>query len=124
MREKGKTMNDYIERDVAIDAFCSLADALNSAKGEHPYTLLEKTVISGKISGIYLCRGIIRTTKSADVEPVRHGRWMKTGAYPHRVYCSVCSGTYAQAHWEVWKDGSLARAYCPNCGAKMDGEDE
>ena len=65
----------------------------------------------------------INDIPSADVAPVRHGKWMKTGAYPHRVYCSVCSRTYAQAHWEVWKDGSLARAYCPNCGAKMDGGD-
>lgn len=25
-------------------------------------------------------------------------------------------------HWQIWEDGSLARAYCPNCGAKMKEE--
>ena len=55
------------------------------------------------------------------IDPVRHGRWLYTEAWPHRVYCSSCYKTYAQKQWEVWEDGSLPRAYCPNCGAKMDG---
>lgn len=55
------------------------------------------------------------------IDPVRHGRWLYTEAWPHRVYCSECYKTYAQKQWEVWEDGSLPRAYCPNCGAKMDG---
>ena len=96
-------MSDYIKRN----------DALGLA-----YNISEK---GGSANNVYFG---LKQLKVADVAPVRHGRWMKTGAYPHRVYCSVCSKTYAQAHWEVWKDGSLARAYCPNCGARMDGEDE
>jgi DNA-directed RNA polymerase subunit RPC12/RpoP len=59
---------------------------------------------------------------AADVVPVRHGRWQITDAYPHNVYCSECHKRFAQTHWAVWEDGSLPRAYCPNCGAKMDGE--
>lgn len=58
---------------------------------------------------------------SADVAPVQHGRWQTTGAYPHNVYCSECHKRFAQTHWAVWEDGSLPRAYCPNCGATMDG---
>lgn len=49
------------------------------------------------------------------------GKWVITDAYPHKVYCSVCYKTFADSKWEVWKDGSLPRAYCPNCGAKMGG---
>ena len=60
---------------------------------------------------------------SADVVPVRHGKWEITDAYPHNVYCSECHKRFAQTHWEVWEDGSLPRNYCPNCGAKMDGEE-
>ena len=59
---------------------------------------------------------------AADVAPVRHGRWQITDAYPHNVYCSECHKRFAQTHWAVWEDGSLPRAHCPNCGAKMDGE--
>lgn len=61
---------------------------------------------------------------AADVAPVRHGRWQITDAYPHNVYCSECHKRFAQTHWAVWEDGSLPRAYCPNCMAKMDLEGE
>lgn len=57
---------------------------------------------------------------AADVAPVRHGRWQITDPYPHNVYCSECHKRFAQTHWAVWEDGSLPRAYCPNCGAKME----
>ena len=57
---------------------------------------------------------------TVDTEPVRHGHWCVTQAYPHTVYCSECFKRFAQAHWAVWEDGSLPRNYCPHCGAKMD----
>ena len=65
----------------------------------------------------------LKRLPSADVVPVRHGKWEITDAYPHNVYCSECHKKFAQTHWEVWEDGSLPRNYCPNCGAKMDGEE-
>ena len=53
-------------------------------------------------------------------EPMRiKGHWNITDAYPHNVHCSVCYKKFAQTHWEVWKDGSLPRNFCPNCGADM-----
>lgn len=64
----------------------------------------------------------VKAIPAADVVPVRHGKWEITDAYPHNVHCSVCHKRFAQTHWEVWEDGSLPRDYCPNCGAKMDGE--
>ena len=45
---------------------------------------------------------------AADVEPVRHGRWVDFTNAACR--CSVC-GAILAAH----------SYYCPNCGAKMDG---
>lgn len=60
--------------------------------------------------------------KELGYEPVRHGHWCVTQAYPHTIYCSECFQRFAQAHWAVWEDGSLPRDYCPHCGAKMDGE--
>ena len=65
------------------------------------------------------------------IDPVKHGKWLRTDGYPHHIYCSECFGTYIpNDEWEIWKsDGEfsyrLPRDYCPNCGAKMDkGEDE
>ena len=56
--------------------------------------------------------------KLADVQPVAHGRWKlgKNGndfiGYP--VYkCSVCG---------YWNEDVYGFLYCPNCGARMDGE--
>ena len=50
---------------------------------------------------------------SADVAPVVHGKWgdsiAKYGILRHK--CSVCN-----------KYSHMAYNYCPNCGAKMDGE--
>ena len=47
-----------------------------------------------------------------DVAPVRHGRWEKNDDYT----CSLCG------YRMVIGDG--AYNYCPNCGAKMDGEEK
>lgn len=65
---------------------------------------------------------VLDITPTADVAPIKHGYWQITDAYPHNVYCSECHTKYAQTHWGVWEDGSLPRRFCPNCGARMDGD--
>lgn len=55
---------------------------------------------------------------AADVAPVRHGRWEKqSGLYS----CSECGKT---CPYDVQADviEYWACNYCPNCGAKMDGD--
>lgn len=59
---------------------------------------------------------------SADVAPVKHGRWERDewGSYLRR--CSVCKKS------PIYKDerGKSVAVYagvCINCGAKMDGDD-
>lgn len=59
---------------------------------------------------------------AADVAEVRHGRWVdKTNisrsAVEQRVDCSVCGQIF-------WTTAVLSFNYCPNCGARMDKEDE
>ena len=48
---------------------------------------------------------------AADVAEVRHGRWEFIGGYGYQYRCSVCV-TCAERKTK----------FCPNCGAKMDGE--
>lgn len=69
-----------------------------------------------EISGTPLCElvDIMCAIHAADVAEVVHGRWLinSDGYYP---YCSECK--------EEPKNGIMTH-YCPNCGAKMDKEDE
>ena len=60
----------------------------------------------------------IARTPTADVQKVRHGRWISNelGGYKLAYYCSECG----------WVDGypfNDRHKYCPNCGAKMDGKE-
>jgi len=50
----------------------------------------------------------IKNVPSADVAPVRHGHWIKE--YGH-YKCLLCNGL-----------DDFADDYCPNCGARMDGD--
>lgn len=65
------------------------------------------------------CPRYCEVIKEAINEARPKGEWKITDSYPHKVYCDKCFKTYAQANWEVWKDGTLARDFCPNCGASM-----
>ena len=56
----------------------------------------------------------IKGMKSADVAPVRHGRWVTHSDRPDSLICSVC-----KCGFDMWKHDP--HNYCPNCGAKMDG---
>lgn len=56
---------------------------------------------------------LINYIPAADVQPVKHGRWM----YP--FYCSECGFT-------PYYSSDLTYNYCPNCGSKnrMEGDSE
>ena len=55
---------------------------------------------------------------SADVAPVRHGRWIEQEKYTFGVMydCSIC-GDRILDNGHSWN-------YCPNCGARMDGDSD
>ena len=61
--------------------------------------------------------GMIYEMPSADVAPVRHGRWLDGK-------CTVCGweepdvGTWDGYDAEAW----IETPYCPHCGALMDGD--
>ena len=64
-------------------------------------------------------RKALQMTPTADVQEVRHGRWISNdlGGYKWAYYCSECG----------WVDGypfNDRHKYCPNCGAKMDEKRE
>ena len=54
----------------------------------------------------------------ADVEPVRHGRWEVLEHYIDGGTAQRC----ALCKKRMFFHRTTPKKYCPNCGAKMDGE--
>ena len=89
-------MSEYIERE-------ALLEAIHKKYGEDLCFVPVAGYISMMVEDFY----------AADVVEVKHGRWQFGG--DGLVACSVCEETYDNRQL-------LPRNYCPNCGAKMDGD--
>jgi hypothetical protein len=69
----------------------------------------------------------LESQKAADVEPVVRGEWLNFVGDYVTAECSVCGECYDPSdyndkeHFDMFKQ---LYKYCPNCGAKMDGEKE
>ena len=66
----------------------------------------------------------VECAAAADVAPVVHGEWKLLDECSNAgVYCSIChKAVYRESAW--YKNVHIKSKYCPNCGAKMDKEDE
>ncbi len=88
---------------------------------------LESELFRDGIAGIFLnyprrtkftigeIRGMLKNERiapTADVVEVRHGEWKKVSEKYPRYVCTCCNHLYNNKEY----------GYCPNCGAKMDGE--
>lgn len=78
-------------------------------------------VFEGCDCGEYeVAENTILEAPTIDAVPVVHGWWINRtenirGLYNYRYDCSVCQHIF-------WYGGIETFNYCPNCGAKMDGE--
>ena len=78
----------------------------------------KKAPLSDYCAGMKNVIGIVKNQDSVD--PVKHGHWeIYEGQSNTRVACSECEHP-VNYFWDDWKSAN----YCPNCGAKMDGEAE
>lgn len=98
-------MDEYIEKNKAIKELYEVYDhEFPTASGgfdEYARMIVPNT---------------IKNMPAADVAPVRHGRWIEQEKYAFGVMydCSICDNRIL--------DNGHSWNYCPNCGAKMDGE--
>lgn len=102
--------NDYIPRSDAMKAILgvSIYDAIEELEGAR--TIAENTWADGLYDAYKI---VEEEVDAADVEPVRHGRWVSKEGIYGVVYCSICD-------FELKIDNTLR---CPNCGAKMGKEE-
>ena len=106
-------MNDLISRTEALDAI----DGIKGVPGS-----MEQLAMKA------LCWAAVKTIPhTVEVVPVVHGRWIKmTGMMPpeyHGHYeCSECKWHMKGLRNSWTREEELH--YCPNCGAKMENNNE
>lgn len=93
--------DDYIKRSDALEHFG------NYLLG---YSIQKDDVIRG-----------VKELPAADVEPVKHGRWIEQDSWGDTYYtCSICGGDFVTLDGESPEENEFY--FCPMCGAKMDAE--
>jgi hypothetical protein len=97
-------MDEYISREEVVEEIKSRISTAENAWE------------SGYNTAMAEIREWIKRIPSADVQPVKHGRWINEGFL--NIYCSNCSKTP-----DGWPT-PMQTDYCPNCGARMDGDSE
>ena len=110
-------MAEYIERGALETALNHRLNFLMAENGEYDHYT----------SGFDEAVTTVENFPTANVAPVRHGRWERIGikgrkGLPIYPCCSVC-GMVSAAYRSEWEGLRGAWKYCPNCGAKMDLEE-
>ena len=98
-------MADLISRAAAIKAVEEYLQGLDSCISE------DKLKLDGYRNGLQVAMYEVNNAPAVDAAPVVHARWRDTGSGQE---CSACN--------EIQYGYDTGRFYCPNCGAKMDGE--
>ena len=95
---------EYIDREAAKKAFCDYCDWAE-AGSEYCQS----------------CPDPVGRIPAADVAPVTHGKWIN----PHwqdSTHCMNCNQCEYEAQHRVYHGVEKYYHYCPNCGARMDGD--
>jgi len=68
----------------------------------------------------------ISAIKGADVQPVKHGRWIIDYAEGRKIYHAHCSECGKEPTKNIGGDYYIDKLsdFCPNCGAMMGGDSE
>ena len=112
-------MAEYIEREALKEDLKESYERLRAIYDSLTYNE-DKQICAGQLATFTEAILRVKEAPAADVVEVRHGRWEKqSGLYS----CSECGMT---CPYDVQADviEYWACNYCPNCGAKIDKEEE
>ena len=108
---------EYIDKSALYEKIAQLAELARNRYLETPSSSLCHSRYMTQLNERTALKHIIADFPSADVAPVRYGHWntinLITTGLPWKYRCSDCGCPQEYAH-----------NYCPNCGAKMDKEEE
>lgn len=136
---------EYIDKSALYEKIAQLEELARNRYLETPSSSLCFSRYMTQLNERTALKHIVADFPSADVAPVRHGRWILE-AHDERVNyrwnvtaeCSECcdeqkeiwAGFFRDVPSPIARDLALISAesvklsnYCPNCGAKMDEED-
>lgn len=103
------------KRYIDPEAFFKVINTLPYKDTSYP----DASAYNGAISDV---ADMLTHFPAADVVEVRHGHWKGINRNKYNddeATCSVCGLTFSSGYSDPsWWD------YCPNCGAKMDGDTE
>lgn len=107
-------MAEYIEREAAEKAIASIMPSMSTpdgcGKNDHLVLAAQEMCVDAMQT--------IHSLPTADVVPVRHGKWLLYFTWVgHYWECSEC---HTNPFIYVTKDTK----FCPKCGAKMDLKEE
>ena len=103
-------MAEYIDKDKLIDRFDELCNTICQ------YSKKQRAVMCSSCE-LGIAFDVVDDFPTEDVQPVKHGEWSQIKILQdgyNAKECSACKATF----WDLYRWN-----YCPNCGAKMDGED-
>lgn len=104
-------MAEYIEREALLSKISRMID------------YCEKDHKVNTLTALFQVGDAIIDCNVADVAPVRRGKWIKdeSAYYPDDYYCA-CHDWRCSNCGETANDRYKPPKYCPECGARMDGE--
>lgn len=104
-------MTEYIEKSAIL------------SKCEEMWNNADETTQTGvdTINTLDRITDYIESLPAADVQPVKHGKWIYVGSVRSwdEIKCSACNSAFSTED----RDLILNWDFCPHCGARMDLKD-
>jgi hypothetical protein len=113
-------MAEYIEREAILESLRESHKALKEIYKGLKFPV-EKQIASAQLTTFIECILRVKNAPAADVVEVKHGYWQdkfNRNRMATQSFCSVCGKHSGIGGIE----SNRHKPYCPNCGAKMDGE--